>query len=230
MAGEIQRSLDFYAGTAADANFTKVYLSGGTAKIPALFKTIEARVGVPVEILNPFKNDRDRQPQVRPRLHHGRGAHGGGGRGAGAAPPGRQAGLNRFEDSRTTHMMIRINLLPVRQVKKREMGRQILVLFARRARRRLRRQLFWYDGPRRRAQTRTRRASPPPSASIAELEKVIGEVNNINTRKKEVEEKLAVLDDLRKGRTGPVRMLDALSTATPEEGLAHRTSRRSAAT
>ncbi len=55
VAGEIQRSLDFYAGTAADANFSKVYLSGGTAKVPALFKTIESRVGVPVEILNPFK-------------------------------------------------------------------------------------------------------------------------------------------------------------------------------
>ena len=37
------------------ATFTKVYLSGGTAKIPALFKTIESRVGVPVEIMNPFK-------------------------------------------------------------------------------------------------------------------------------------------------------------------------------
>ena len=56
VAGEIQRSLDFYAGTAADASFTKVFLSGGTAKIPALFKTIEARVGVPVESMNPFKN------------------------------------------------------------------------------------------------------------------------------------------------------------------------------
>jgi type IV pilus assembly protein PilM len=55
VAGEIQRSLDFYAGTAADANFSKVFLSGGTAKIPALFKTIEARVGVPVEILNPVR-------------------------------------------------------------------------------------------------------------------------------------------------------------------------------
>ncbi len=56
VAGEIQRSLDFYAGTAADTKLSKVYLSGGTAKIPALFKTIEARVGVPVEIANPFKN------------------------------------------------------------------------------------------------------------------------------------------------------------------------------
>lgn len=56
MAGEIQRSLDFYASTAADAHITKVYISGGTARIPALFKTIESRVGVPVEIINPFKN------------------------------------------------------------------------------------------------------------------------------------------------------------------------------
>ena len=31
-------------------------LSGGTARVPALFKTLEARAGVPVEILNPFKN------------------------------------------------------------------------------------------------------------------------------------------------------------------------------
>jgi type IV pilus assembly protein PilM len=56
VAGEIQRSLDFYAGTAPDATFSRVYLSGGTAKIPALFKTIETRVGVPVEIMNPFKS------------------------------------------------------------------------------------------------------------------------------------------------------------------------------
>ncbi len=55
VAGEIQRSLDFYAGTAAEPNLSRVFISGGTAKIPALFKTIESRVGVPVEILNPFK-------------------------------------------------------------------------------------------------------------------------------------------------------------------------------
>ncbi len=55
MAGEIQRSLDFYTATAADSHISRLYLSGGTAKIPALFKVIEQRVGVPVEILNPFK-------------------------------------------------------------------------------------------------------------------------------------------------------------------------------
>ena len=56
LAGEIQRSLDFYAATAADSRIARIYLSGGTARIPALFKVIEARAGVPVEILNPFKN------------------------------------------------------------------------------------------------------------------------------------------------------------------------------
>ena len=55
LAGEIQRSLDFYSATAADSHISKLYLSGGTAKIPALFKVIEQRVGVPVEIMNPFK-------------------------------------------------------------------------------------------------------------------------------------------------------------------------------
>jgi type IV pilus assembly protein PilM len=56
LAGEIQRSLDFYASTAADSRVAKVYLSGGTARIPAIFKAIEGRAGVQVEILNPFKN------------------------------------------------------------------------------------------------------------------------------------------------------------------------------
>ena len=56
MGGEIQRSLDFYASTAADGKITKAFLSGGTARIPALFKVVEARAGVPVEILNPFRN------------------------------------------------------------------------------------------------------------------------------------------------------------------------------
>ncbi len=56
MGGEIQRSLDFYASTASDARIAKAYLSGGTARIPALFKVVEARTGVAVEIMNPFKN------------------------------------------------------------------------------------------------------------------------------------------------------------------------------
>ncbi len=56
MGGEIQRSLDFYASTAADGKITKAYFSGGTARVPALQRVVEARTGVEVEVLNPFKN------------------------------------------------------------------------------------------------------------------------------------------------------------------------------
>lgn len=53
-------------------------------------------------------------------------------------------------------------------------------------------------------------------ARIAQLQRVIGEVDNINKRKKEVEAKLKVLDELARRRNGPVRLLDALSLVTPE--------------
>ena len=56
LAGEVQRSLDFYAATAADSQISRIYLSGGTCKIPSLYKIIENKVGVPVEIVNPFRN------------------------------------------------------------------------------------------------------------------------------------------------------------------------------
>ncbi len=113
-------------------------------------------------------------------------------------------------------MMIRINLLPVRQVKKRELGRQFLVVAVGLTIIALFGNWLWYN------QLATQRDKNQERINetkrrIAELEKVIGEVNNINKRRKEVEEKLSVLDKLRKGRTGPVRMLDALSTATPKK-------------
>ncbi len=56
MGGEIQRSLDFYAATAPDSHVARVFLSGGTARIPALFRVLEQRAGVPVEVMNPFRS------------------------------------------------------------------------------------------------------------------------------------------------------------------------------
>jgi type IV pilus assembly protein PilM len=56
VAGEIQRSLDFYAATTADSGITRIYLSGGTGSIPSLGRIISRTSGVPVEIINPFRN------------------------------------------------------------------------------------------------------------------------------------------------------------------------------
>jgi type IV pilus assembly protein PilM len=56
MANEIQRSLDFYAATAADSNVDKIVASGGTAAIPSLIRTVSRISGVPAEVANPFRN------------------------------------------------------------------------------------------------------------------------------------------------------------------------------
>jgi type IV pilus assembly protein PilM len=55
IAGEVQRSLDFYAATTSDAPISRIYLSGGSCSIPALGRTISRVSGVPVELLNPFR-------------------------------------------------------------------------------------------------------------------------------------------------------------------------------
>jgi type IV pilus assembly protein PilM len=56
IANDVQRSLDFYGATAADATINRIYLSGGCAKVPALARAIEAKTGVPVEEFDPFRN------------------------------------------------------------------------------------------------------------------------------------------------------------------------------
>jgi type IV pilus assembly protein PilM len=63
MASEIHRSLDFYLATSSEGRMSRVYLSGGTAKVPSLARTIENRVGVAVELVDPFRNI-----QVDPKL------------------------------------------------------------------------------------------------------------------------------------------------------------------
>jgi type IV pilus assembly protein PilN len=113
-------------------------------------------------------------------------------------------------------MMIRINLLPVRAVKKREMGRQVVGVLAFALLLAMGGNYYWYSM--RQEVFDTNQASINSTrARIGELDKVIGEVKNINTRKAEVEKKLAVLDELRRGRSGPVRMLDALASSLPKK-------------
>lgn len=113
-------------------------------------------------------------------------------------------------------MMIRINLLPVRKKVKQEAGRQILALFALVLLGAGAGNFFWYsdrDG----VVVKQKEGIAQTRKRIADLEKTIGEVQHINARKAEVEKKLAVLDELRRGRSGPVRMLDALANSIPKK-------------
>lgn len=111
-------------------------------------------------------------------------------------------------------MLIRINLLPVKQAAKREVGKQLLLLGGLVLAGALMGNYLWMNDRQTRSD-RLRTQITDTQKRITELERVIGEVNNINKRKKEVEDKLKILNELRKGRSGPVRMLDALATSIP---------------
>jgi type IV pilus assembly protein PilN len=113
-------------------------------------------------------------------------------------------------------MMIRINLLPVRVAKKREMGKQILVLFAVALVGAVVGNYMWYAN--RKAEFDQNAAGiKQVQAKIEELKKIIGEVDKINERKAEMEKKLGVLNTLRRGRSGPVKMMDALALSMPKK-------------
>ncbi len=55
LAGEVQRSLDFYLATSGEKEIQKIYLAGGTSNIPELASAVERRARTQVEQLNPFK-------------------------------------------------------------------------------------------------------------------------------------------------------------------------------
>jgi type IV pilus assembly protein PilM len=55
VAGQFQRSLDFFLASAADVTISRIYLCGGSAKVTALQKSLQDKSRTPVEILDPFR-------------------------------------------------------------------------------------------------------------------------------------------------------------------------------
>jgi type IV pilus assembly protein PilM len=55
LAQEVQRSLDFFSATSADEKVQKLYIAGGVAKTAQVKASLEQRLGIPVEVLNPFQ-------------------------------------------------------------------------------------------------------------------------------------------------------------------------------
>ena len=56
VTSEIQRTIDFYAATSADPSPSRVMLCGGTASLPTLQRTLQERMGIPVEVADPFRS------------------------------------------------------------------------------------------------------------------------------------------------------------------------------
>jgi type IV pilus assembly protein PilN len=111
--------------------------------------------------------------------------------------------------------MVRINLLPVRVSKKKQAGTQQLALGVAVLALALVGN-FWWSSSRAEAVARREEKARRTRAEIAQLEKIIGEVNDLKKQQAAVKDKLAVLEKLKAGRAGPVRLLDELATIVPK--------------
>jgi type IV pilus assembly protein PilM len=52
---EIQKTFDFFRATAAGEHIERVYLAGGSSKVPGLIEALRQEFSLPVEVLNPFQ-------------------------------------------------------------------------------------------------------------------------------------------------------------------------------
>lgn len=55
IAGEIQRSLDFFMATSGEPEMHRIYLTGGSSNLPALPVAVSRRSRVPVEVFEPME-------------------------------------------------------------------------------------------------------------------------------------------------------------------------------
>lgn len=111
--------------------------------------------------------------------------------------------------------MIRINLLPVRVSKRSAAGKQQLVLLVLLVVGGYAGNLFWAQARAGELKSREQKVAKTRE-EIAQLDRIIGEVKNIKEQQAALREKLDVLATLKAGRTGPVRVMDALATLTPK--------------
>jgi type IV pilus assembly protein PilM len=73
---EIQKTFDFFRATASGENIQRIYVAGGTARVPGLLELLREEFAMPVEELYPFrkivinagKHSEDQIRELAPRL------------------------------------------------------------------------------------------------------------------------------------------------------------------
>ena len=74
IAGEIQRSLDFFLATSGEAEMHRIYVTGGSSNLPSLPNAIGRRSRVPVEVFNPMEKIAVEAKEVNTELLQSRAA------------------------------------------------------------------------------------------------------------------------------------------------------------
>lgn len=73
---EIQKTFDFFRATASGENIQRIFLAGGTARVPGLMDLLREEFTMPVEelypfrriVINPGRHNEDEIRELAPRL------------------------------------------------------------------------------------------------------------------------------------------------------------------
>jgi type IV pilus assembly protein PilM len=73
---EIQKTFDFFRATASGENIQRIYIGGGTARVPGLVELLREEFAMPVEelypfrkiVINPARHNEDQIRELAPRL------------------------------------------------------------------------------------------------------------------------------------------------------------------
>lgn len=63
---DIQRSLDFFSASSSDERPRKIYITGGVSKVPAVRSSLAQRLGVEVQLIDPWRQITYNQKQFDP--------------------------------------------------------------------------------------------------------------------------------------------------------------------
>jgi Tfp pilus assembly protein PilN len=199
---EIQKTFDFFKATTASDHIDRIVVSGGGARVEGFFEHLKDRFNVATEAFDPFRNiafdakkfgdPSEAAPTAAVAL------------GLALRPTGEKVvNLLAVERERAKR---RIGLQPAQKVA--IAATLILVLTALGMGWRywsVRQDLSRLDGEIAAAEAETRR-----------LRAVLGDVQKFEARRAQLQQRVALIEELRKGQGGPVRMLDAISRAVPD--------------
>ncbi|NJK90176.1 MAG: hypothetical protein HC923_12850 [Myxococcales bacterium] len=110
--------------------------------------------------------------------------------------------------------MIRINLLPVRKTQKTKSVQQQLLVGVGILLTAVIISIVWTAAVSGAADEKKQKVAEK-TEELRQLDKIIGEVNEFTAKKDELEEKLKVIENLRKSKTGPVKAFDDLASEIP---------------
>ncbi len=71
LMAEVQRSLEFFSATSGDEKIHRVVLSGGCSLLAGLAQKMEGRLGLPVEVANPFRRIVYDEARIAPDFFEG---------------------------------------------------------------------------------------------------------------------------------------------------------------